>query len=315
MTARRWLLLTVALGSVLVGCAGPPDLDPVHTTATDGRGAIRPLPAPTGCTSTATDPDSLRAGLDAARPGTRLCVLGVMGNTRLTLTRSGSAEAPVEIIGDGHTLVRGITVVGDHIRVEGINSVRAVAPGVELTGNDITLSNCTSISPRGGDDDGLRFFGRNIRIVHNTIRDTLNLDLAHADCMQNFATGPDSPASHSILIEANRCERIDNMCLVAEGPDSSAGDGSGRGDSADYVYRDNYCESHASQALEFDDIQRVSVLDNTVVTAQDKAISFQNGATGATVRGNDINPATGYEVGMDSSSRADYQGPPPGGRP
>jgi hypothetical protein len=315
MTARRWILLAVAVMFVLAGCAGPPNLDPVHTSAADGRGAIRPLPTPTGCTTTATDPDSLRAALDAAKPGTRLCVLGIMGHTRLSLTRSGTAEAPIEVLGDGHTVVRGITIAGDHIRVEGINSLRAFAPGVELTGNDITLRNCTSISPRGDDNDGLRFFGTNIRIEHNTIRDTLNLDLAHADCMQSFATGPDSPASQHVLIEANRCERIDNMCLIAEGPNSSAGDGSGDGESADYVYRNNYCDSHASQALEFDDIQRVSVLDNEIVAPQDKAFSFQNHATGATVRGNQINPSTGYEVGSDASSGDGYQGPPPGGQP
>ena len=311
---RSWILL-IALACALTSCAGPPHHDPVAATAPDGRGAIRPLPEPTGCTTIATDGDRMRDALAKASPGERLCVLGTLGNSRLTIARSGTAARPITIVGDGHTVVRGITVRGNNVVVDGINSIRGWAPGIELTGNNITLRNNTSITPRGDDDDGLRFYGNHIRIVHNTIRDTLNLQMAHADCMQTFATGPDNPASQDVLIAHNRCEQVDNMCLIAEGPHSSAGDGSGRGESDDFVYADNYCESHASQALEFDDIQRVSVLGNEIAFGPEKAFAFQNNSSTAFVALNRINPHIGYQVGIDSSSMPQYRGPAPGGTP
>ena len=314
---RAWFASVALCGAtaLVAGCAGPPDLDPVSVTAADGRGAIRPLPAPTGCSVTATDRDSLDAAMSSAAPGQRICVLGTLGTTRLILRQSGTEDRPIEVVGDGHTIVRGITVEGSFVTVDGINSVNGWAPGIKLTGNNITLRNSTSISPRGDDVDGLRFFGSNMQIVHNTIRNTLNLNLAHADCMQNYATGPDSPASQHVVITDNRCEQIDNQCLIAEGPNSSAGDGSGEGESSDFVFRNNYCDSHASQAVQLDDIQQATFEKNEIASAQPKAFSFQNLSTGGVVADNQLNPDIGYEVGMDESSRPDYRGPEPGGKP
>ena len=315
---RAWLAAAVlcAATALVAGCAGPPDLDPVSVTAADGRGAVRPLPEPTGCTVTATDAASLDAAMAAAAPGQRICVLGTIGTARLILRRSGTDAQRIEVVGDGHTIVRGITVEGSNITVEGINSVHGWAPGISLTGDNIILRNSTSIAPRGDDRDGLRYFGTNLQIVHNTIRDVLNLDLAHADCMQSYATGPDSPASRHVTISDNRCERIENQCLIAEGPHSSAGDGSGEGESNELVYRNNYCESHASQAVQLDDIQHATFERNELAVAQPKAFSFQNQSTdGVVTPDNHLNPGIGYEVGMDDSSRPGYQGPEPGGQP
>ena len=315
---RAWLATAVlfAATALVAGCAGPPHLDPVSVTAADGRGAIRPLPAPTGCTVTATDSDSLTAAMSSAAPGQRICVFGTIGTTRLILRQSGTEDRRIEVVGDGHTIVRGITVDASNVTVDGINSVHGWAPGISLTGDNIILRNSTSIAPRGDDRDGLRYFGSNMQIVHNTFRDTLNLDLAHADCMQNYATGPDSPASQHVTITDNRCERIENQCLIAEGPNSSAGDGSGEGESSDLLFRNNYCDSHASQAVQLDDIQRATFERNEIASAQPKAFSFQNQSTeGVVAEDNQLNPDIGYEVGMDDSSRPGYRGPEPGGQP
>jgi hypothetical protein len=149
---------------------------------------------------------------------------------------SGTGKQPIEIVGDGRTTVKGITVEADYVTVSDINSVRPGAPGISLLGDHITARNLTSISPRGDDGDGLRFWGTNINILHNTIRDTHNLRGAHADCMQTFATDSDHPASQHILIDSNRCEQIENTCLIMEGPHSLAGDGSGIGASSDIRY-------------------------------------------------------------------------------
>jgi hypothetical protein len=321
-TARRSpalavsLAVALALAAGLAGCAPPPRGEPVAVTASDGRGAIRPLPVPTGSTSTATDRGSVRRALDHAAPGAVICVLGDLHDTRLVLTRSGAPGGPIRILGDGRTLVDGITVHADNVIVSGLNAIRPRGPGISLTGSHITLQNSTSISPRGDDGDGLRFFGTDITVAHNTIRDTRNLHFAHADCMQTFATDPARyPASRHIWIADNRCERIANMCLIAEGPNSLAGDGSGQGQSADFTFSNNYCETHADQATEIDDVQRVTITNNIILGDKPMAFSFQNHATEASVADNQIAATLKYLVGMDPSSRAGYRGPAPGGKP
>jgi parallel beta helix pectate lyase-like protein len=288
---------------------------PVTATAPDGRGAIRPLPAPTGCTSTVQSVDSMALTLDTLAPGDKVCVLGDLGSARLTVRQSGTAQAPIQILGDGRTVVRGITVEASYVTVGGINALNPEAPGISLTGNNITLENSTSISPRGDDGDALRFWGNNITIRHNTMRDTRNLNQAHADCMQTFATDEDHPASQQVVIDSNRCEQIENTCLIAEGPHSLAGDGSGVGATTDISFTNNYCDNRAGEALQIDDVQNVTIMNNEIAGSLDHAFALQNMSTGAKVAGNKLNPSIGYEVGLDESSGPGYQGPEPTGHP
>jgi len=276
-----------------------------------GAGTLRPAPAPTDCTLIVAA-NALQAAADAADPGDRICAQGV-SNQRLTVRRSGTATAPIQVIGVGQASVKGITVQASHVLVAGFNAVLAVAPGIEVTGDDITLLNNTVTSPRGGDGDGIRFFGDNLNILHNTIRDVRNLGGAHADCMQTFATT--TPASQHVLISSNRCERIDSQCLIAEGPHSSAGDGSGTGQSSDITFTNNYCDSEATQALMIDDVQNVVVTGNSIVGGSEQAFAFANKSTGAVVSGNLVAKSIGYLVGMDGSSEQGYQGPSIGGKP
>jgi parallel beta helix pectate lyase-like protein len=276
-----------------------------------GAGSLRPAPAPASCTKVVAA-NALQPALDAANPGDRICAQGV-SQQRLTISRSGTPAAPVQVIGVGQTAVKGITIKANDVVVAGFNSAFAVAPGIELSGNDITLLNNTVSSPRGGDGDGIRFFGNNINILHNTVRDIRNLGGAHADCMQTFATN--TPTSQRVLIAANRCEQIDNQCLIAEGPHSSAGDGSGQGQSSDITFTNNYCDTNASQALMIDDVQNVVVTFNSVTGGNEKAFAFANKSTGAKVSSNVVARGIGYAVGMDSSSQQGYQGPPVGGKP
>jgi hypothetical protein len=313
-------LLGVVLALVLAGCGSPvPDVaapkspEPVHTTAPDGRGAVRPVAAPTGCTRTAIDPAAMQQALDGAAPGDKICLSGDMGDARLTINNSGTAVAPIQILGDGHATVKGITVEASYVTVDSVDAVNPAAPGISLFGNHITVRNSTSISPRGDDGDGLRFWGSDITIAHNTIRDTRNIK-AHADCMQTFATD-DDPASQRITIDSNRCEDIANTCLIMEGPRSEAGDGSGDGDTSDIRWTNNYCQNKASEALQIDDVQNMRVTGNEIAGPIDHAFAFQNGSTGVTVGGNRLNPAIHYEVGMDAESRSGYHGPAVGGDP
>lgn len=301
--------------AVLAGCGGGsrPVL-PAHTAA-DGRGAIRPLPAPKQCTQTVTDTEQMDRAMDEAKPGTRICLIGDLHGKRLVLKRSGTAGQPIELVGDGRTVLRGLSVQGNYVQISGVNLVRPIGPGASLRGNFITFENNTVLSPRGKDGDGLRFFGKNITITHNTIRDTVHLGGAHADCMQTFATDEDNVASEQIQIADNRCERISNICLMAEGPNSSAGDGSGVGASSNFYFRNNYCENHADQALMIDDVSRVEATDNEIEGAKPKAFAFQNRSTNALVNHNTIGDGIDYEVGMDETSKPGYQGPDVGGKP
>ncbi len=281
---------------------------------TGGPGVGRPE-AQTNCTRRASDARGMQLALSGASPGDRICLTGDMNDTRLEIGRSGTSEAPIVILGGGTTRTAGITVEADNVVVDGVAARQPHAPGISIRGTNITVRNSTSISPRGGDGDGIRFWGNNIKILHNTISDTRGRDEKHADCMQTFATTDKLGPSNNVLIDGNRCEKIDNICLIAEGPDSKAGDGTGEGNSANFVVSNNYCESGAGQAFYFDDIENVTVTGNEIVGELDKAFAFTNDSFGARVSRNKIDPAVGYEVGMDDSSERGYRGPRPGGGP
>jgi hypothetical protein len=276
-----------------------------------GPGTLRPAPIPARCTKLVPT-TMLQATVDTANPGDRICTHG-QTSERLTIKRSGTATAPIQVLGIGQASVKGITIEASHVVLAGFNSAFAVAPGMQLSGDDITVLNNTVTSPRGGDGDGIRFFGSQIHILHNTISDVRNLGGAHADCMQTYAT--DTPASQNVFISSNRCDRIDNQCLIAEGPHSSAGDGSGKGTSSNFTFTNNFCDTEASQSLMIDDVQNVAVTNNAISGKNDKAFAFANKSTGAFVANNAVSSSIGYLVGMDSSSQQGYQGPPAGGKP
>ncbi|HEY0576013.1 MAG TPA: right-handed parallel beta-helix repeat-containing protein [Pseudonocardia sp.] len=281
-----------------------------------GAGAGDSVLSLANCTKRVADGGGLQQAIGSAAPGQKICAVGNMGGTRLQVNRSGTANAPIMVIGNGSTPVKGITVEASNVVVAGFSAVNPQAPGIEMSGNNITVRNNTVKHPTGGDYDGLRFFGSNLKILNNTISDVSpDGSGAHADCMQSYATDPGSPASQNVLIDGNKCQRIDNQCLIAEGPNSSAGDGSGQGRSANITFTNNFCDVNAGQALQIDDVQGVKVTGNTITGKPDKAFAFQNNSTGAVVAANKIAAGIGYQVGMDSSSRTGYQGPAVGGGP
>ncbi|MCK2241480.1 MULTISPECIES: right-handed parallel beta-helix repeat-containing protein [unclassified Crossiella] len=230
--------------------------------------------------------------------------------SRLVISQGGTAEQPLIVDGTGKD-VNGITVNASHVVIRNFRLLDPEAPGIRAQGNNITLEDNTITKPRNGDGDGIRFFGAGIKILRNTISGTSNR-YGHADCMQTYATN--TPASQDVLIEGNRCEKIDNMCLMAEGPNE--GEGSGRGHSHHFTIRGNFCETlKASQTLMFEDIQHATIEQNEFAASPVKAIGLAIKSTNATVRGNKVSPGIRYEVGIDDSSRPGYQGPKPGGRP
>ncbi|MBI0378142.1 right-handed parallel beta-helix repeat-containing protein [Streptomyces albiflaviniger] len=277
------------------GAAGP------TASLTTGNGTER-------CTLRAATP---REAARRAKPGDTVCFDGDLSRRRLVVTKGGSREHPITYAGGGDA-VDGITIEADDVIVDGFRSVRPEAPGIELTGRRVTVRNNTVIGPRGGDGDGIRFFGDDLTIAHNTVRDTDNSHGRHADCMQTFAS--DTPPSHRVRIENNRCEDIDNMCLMAEGPND--GEGDGHGTTGDFTIRGNHCETlRASQALMFEDVRNATITGNEFAAPTHHAIGLADHSTGARVDGNTLHPGIRYEVGIDASSRPGYRGPEPGGLP
>jgi hypothetical protein len=287
-------------GGSPTGRAGPP-------------GAVRPTPG--RCTSRVDDAAGLRRALDAVTPGARVCVAGDLGAVRLEISRGGRPGAPVEVVAEGTVAVNGITVRANNVVVDGFQVLGAKAPGIEITGNDITVRNNRVVHPTGGDFDGLRFFGNYLRILHNTIVDIgPDGSAAHADCMQTFTNGERS--SRHVLIAGNRCEKIDNQCLMAEGPGDVGDGGGGGGISADWTWSNNVCDFGAAQGLMIESVQNVTVRNNLFRSAKaDKAIGLDVGSTGARVAANVLGTGIDHEIGMDRTSRRGYQGPPPKGGP
>ena len=322
--ARRWAVLGVGL-SLIVGLVvlsqmswtGSPSGTPRPPAASTPSGTPNTgqPQARSNCTKEANNAVAMRQALDAAAPGDRICLDGDMGEARLSINRSGQPNQPIVVLGGGATITRGITVEASHVLIDGVRAQDPEAPGIDLSGTSLTVQNSAVISPRGGDGDGIRFWGQDIKILRNLVSDTRGRVENHADAIQTYATDPEHPASQDVVIDGNRFERIDNICLIAEGPNSEAGDGSGEGQSSNFVFSNNYCDNGAGQAVFVDDVSKVSVTNNEITGGIDKAFAFQNGATGATVNGNKLNPAIGYEVGMDDSSTDGYQGPEPGGQP
>lgn len=308
------VLLAGCGGSVGGGESGGATGASVAPVAPGQPGAGTPL-AQANCTKQAGDSAAMASALEGAAPGDRICLTGDMGSARVTIERSGTPQRPIVVLGGGKTITGGITVEADNVQIDGIRANRPAAPGFSLTGNNIAVTNSVAAGPQGGDGDGIRFFGSNITIAHNTISDTVGQDKRHADCMQTFATDENHPASTNIKIDSNRCERIDNICLIAEGPNSEAGDGSGEGQASRFEFTNNYCENRAGQAVFLDDISDVTITNNEIVGKITKAFALQNEATGALVRDNKIGPGVGFEVGMDDSSEDGYDGPEPGGGP
>jgi hypothetical protein len=244
--------------------------------------------------------------VNKAKPGDTVCLSGDdFAGTQLSVTASGTDSSPITITGNGNTTVKGIRVNASNVVVQDLDVINAAAPGVQLTGNNLTLQDTTIDHPTGSDYDGIRFFGDGIKILHNHIVNITNTHGAHADCMQTYATT--TPTSHNVLISGNRCEKIDNQCLIAQGPHSTAGNGSRKGESSGLTFSNNYCDAHASQAVHIDDVQNVALTNNDIQGRVRKAFNLINNSTGAKISCNKLGPGVGTEVIIDTSSQPGLQ--------
>jgi hypothetical protein len=140
-----WSIGLLALVLLTAGC----------TAAGQGPSATQSRPSFPGCTHTITRADDALAALAAAAPGNTLCFSGGdLADADVTMTRSGTADAPIRLVADEAT-VRSVQITGDHVILEGFT----VADGA-----------------------GMLLKGTGITARHNTIRDTQQGGITCAAC-------------------------------------------------------------------------------------------------------------------------------------
>lgn len=102
------------------------------------------------CSRTIRSVDDARAAITAAAPGETLCFVGAdLADVDLTMTRSGTADAPISLVSDGHTTVHQLHILADHVVVQGFTIVgggELLLEGVGITAQKNTVRD----TQRGG---------------------------------------------------------------------------------------------------------------------------------------------------------------------
>jgi parallel beta-helix repeat protein len=76
------------------------------------------------CTRTINNIDEARAALNTVAAGDMLCFFGDdLANVDLTLTRSGTAKDPINLVSDGRITVHQLHVLADHVIIQGFTVV------------------------------------------------------------------------------------------------------------------------------------------------------------------------------------------------
>jgi hypothetical protein len=295
---------------------------PTTTTARSATTRTAPVaarPQTATCTVKANG-----AQVPAVRPGDTVCFTGQISssNSELEIKTGGTPDRPVTYSATGTVTVRGIDVEASNVIVQGFTSVHGNSMGAKLLGNNIVFQDNNVSSPvyTGDDSDGIRFFGNGIKILDNTISDVKDGsnctnqgcgDGPHPDCFQTFYS-ENYPTSSNILISGNRCQDVADQCLMAEGPVLPGEGVNGPGESANWVFSDNYCDDGANQAMMIKDIKNLSIVDNDFDGTNNKAIALADGSTGAHVGANELNPRIPELISFDDDNESPgYTGPAP----
>lgn len=102
------------------------------------------------CTHTIRTVADARTALTTAVPGDMVCFVGAdLSDVDLTMSRAGTASAPISLVSDGHTIVHQLHILADHVTVQGFT----IIGGGELllAGTGITAQkNTVRDTARGG---------------------------------------------------------------------------------------------------------------------------------------------------------------------
>jgi Right handed beta helix region len=198
-----------------------------------GRGGVRPAepppPATLVCGQSAESPVDVARLVADAGPGETVCVAGdALRSTDLALHGEGSAERPVTVVAHD-TVVRSVTVTGDHVAVvgfdvEGGEGIVLAGTGLAARGNvvrdaahdGISCSRpCTDTEIADNtvvraDGSGIIVEGRDITVRGNRVSDSRKIDSPDADGIRFF--GDD------IAIEDNLITDITDAGYVRDAP-------------------------------------------------------------------------------------------------
>jgi parallel beta helix pectate lyase-like protein len=139
--------------------------------------------------------------------------------------------------------------------------------GIWVSGERITVRrNMVSGSVRreAADADGVRFFGNGIRITENTVHDISTTgypagQAPHPDCFQTYTTN--APPTYDVRISDNRCERVDEQCLIATGRYGDPGVPAGQ---RSVTFTGNFCDVGGAQAVGLRGYPHVDIGHNTI---------------------------------------------------
>jgi hypothetical protein len=84
------------------------------------------------------------------------------------------------------------------------------------------------------------------------------------------------------------CQNSASQYLIAEGPRLPKEDISGPGQSANWMFSNNYCDDGAARPLMIKGVKNVFIIDNNFAGTDDKAIALAAGSTGVTVSGKSL---------------------------
>jgi hypothetical protein len=163
------------------------------------------------CTRTIRSVADARAALPAAAPGDMLCFLGAdLADVDLTMTRSGTADAPITLVSDGHTIVHQFHILANHVVIQGFT----------ITG--------------GGE---LLLAGTGIVAQKNTVRDTRRGGIVCASCIDSAVQSNTVThvATTGIFISGQRITVRENLVIGTVPADGPAHGGPADGGDADGV--------------------------------------------------------------------------------
>lgn len=177
--------------------------------------------------------------------------------------------------------------------------------GIIVEGQRITVQENLvrgSVMREAGDADGIRFFGRDIRLLRNTITDIkddgYDGDPPHTDCFQTYDNG--RLPTVDVLIAGNVCRNVDHQCLIATAEE--AGDSGEVGRSSGITFTGNECAVNGSQAVLVRWFPDVAVRDNIFEGRNDRAAYFLDGSVDGAFTGNSV-PRSVRPYQLDGTSR------------
>jgi hypothetical protein len=194
--------------------------------------------------------------------------------------------------------------------VEDNTVVRADGSGIIVEGERITVrGNEVRESERrdAGDADGIRFFGTDVQLLDNVVRDIKDDGYSgeppHTDCFQTYDNSR-LPTVNAVVAD-NVCRNVDHQCLIATAEEAGSADQIGR--SRGLLFTGNECQVEGSQAVLVQWFPDVSVRENTFEGEfLDRAAIFLDGSTGAEFLENTV-PEDVYPWQLDDSSGGGFR--------